>query len=212
VSLPDRPKNVVRWEPQLPRDWCEALGKVALFSSQVEEELHLVYWHYLGISSQEGQLITGDTNPKRLSEDIVKIGRLNCKNKRRLQDLELLVDEFGKLVESKNKCIHWIWSSVIEGRSAPGRPIYKTKGREEEFEIPKLNLLGDDLAWLTRRLTSHHMKDSEIRSAITRVGPSLVLLFWPAPWLHKRVAPATRPSKTRDSQKSSPRQPRSSPT
>jgi hypothetical protein len=193
VALPDQPSDVVRWEPQLPKDWREALGKIALFAAQVETSLHRAYWRYLSLSDVEGAIITADATAKRLGEDMIKIARINCKNKRRLADIELLVKECVELFEIRNQCIHWIWSSVINDKSSPARPVYRTKGKAREFDLARLNAMGDQLAWLNVRLTAHSKTDREIRSEIREINsPSLARLFLPAPWLGKSSRPTSK--------------------
>lgn len=211
MALPDQPADVIRWEPQVPKDWRAAIGKVALFAAQAEEQLHLVFWHYLGVSPEEGQVITGDRQAKRLSDDLIKIARINCQNKSRLADLELLINECDNLFPLRNRCMHWIWNNVIGDKSSTMRPLYRATGTPVEFDITKLEQLGDELAWLKTRLAMHAMGDSEIRRE--RQGessPRMQYLFWPAPWLDTPAAPATTPSPGPQRRKARSRQPRPS--
>ena len=170
MALPDQPADVIRWEPQVPTEWCAAIGKVALFAAQTEEQLHLVFWHYLGLSPAEGQVITGDRQVKRLSDDLVKIARINCRNKSRLADLVRLIKECDNLFPLRNQCMHWIWDNVVGDKSSTMRPMYRATGASVEFDIPKLEQLGDELAWLKTRLSMHAKRDQEIRRERPTLG------------------------------------------
>ena len=51
----------------------QAIGRVAVQAALFEQQLHVAYWRYAGLSIKAGQVITERINPKRVLEDIIKI-------------------------------------------------------------------------------------------------------------------------------------------
>jgi hypothetical protein len=89
VTLPDRPKDVIRWKAHLSPEWLQEFGRIAMFSAWVEETLHEIHWRYANLFVDAGVIITGDLSPNRLTEDIIKLIKLNPRQWRRLSDMQL---------------------------------------------------------------------------------------------------------------------------
>jgi hypothetical protein len=208
MSLPDRPIGIVRWNIGLSPELLQAIGKVAVVSANVEQLLHLIYWMHCGLTDKTGPIATGDENPSRLTEDIVKLTKLDALKENILADLQTLFVEYRALVKRRNQCIHWIWS--IQGQTpelekTPPykviRPIYKIGGETEaEFDVKSIEQLYDDYAWLEVRLTSHAMPEAQLRKRRSEIDSMGVMhkgdgagatpirfsdMFVPAPWLDK---------------------------
>jgi hypothetical protein len=221
VSLSDRPPYVTQWGTALQPELLQALGHLAVVTSEVEELLHKIYWKHAGLSEESGPIATDNLNPKRLSEDILKFVGLDKRKANILADLKVLLDEFTTINTKRNRCLHWIWEKVEDHREPTGmaaidlfaqpsvsyqvkRPIYRQSGiKTEPFSIQDIKTLCDEGTWLARRLHGHAIdeeslrnKRAEIDSYGTIIGPhsrSFADIFWPAPWLDKPLPPDTKP-------------------
>ena len=71
MTLPDRPKDVLKWQAHLDREWLQELGRIGMFAAWVEETLHEIYWRHAELTVEIGRIITGDLRPNRLSADIL---------------------------------------------------------------------------------------------------------------------------------------------
>jgi hypothetical protein len=187
VTLPDRPKDVLKWQAHLDPEWLQELGRIAMFAAWVEETLHEIYWRHAELTVETGRIITGDLRPNRLSADILKLMKLRPDEKARLADIKILISEYKNLAEQRNQCIHWIWSRVASGAAWTMPPIYKTKIEPTKYTLEKLRQLEDDLAWLRIRLSAHVDTKSlrDRRAALGELSDFCV----PAPWLDERLQP-----------------------
>ena len=205
MTLPDRPN--VRWGMHLQPDMLQALGALAVVSAETEELLHKIYWKYANLTEENGPIVTDKLNPKRLSEDIIKLVALDKSKTFIGADLKLLLDEFETLNTKRNHCLHWIWEAVAEdnldasGKTLPyeiKRPIYRQSGiRSENFITKDIEEFCRDFSWLRKRLESHTFSLETLRAirentrSFGRIknsdGSTLDLadLFYPAPWLDK---------------------------
>ena len=186
MTLPDRPKDVLKWQAHLDREWLQELGRIAMFAAWVEETLHEIYWRHAELTVEIGRIITGDLRPNRLSADILKLMKLRPDEKARLADIKILISEYKNLAEQRNQCIHWIWSRVAYGAAWTMPSIYKTKIEPTKYTLEKLRQLGDDLAWLRIRLSAHVDTDKSLRDRRAALG-ELADFCVPAPWLDERL-------------------------
>lgn len=201
MTLPDRPKEVLRWGSHLPSEWLQEIGRIAIFAAWVEETLHEIYWRQVNLRVDAGSVITGDLSPNRLTEDIIKLASIIQKRKRRLSDLRSLITEYKALARQRNQCIHWTWTSVSEGTAHVSRPLYKGKEEVIPYTLDDLKALGDDFAWLRLRLSVHVNTDAHIRERRATLG-DLAETFAPAPWLDKPLRPSPTPLENRATRKS----------
>ena len=73
MTLPDYPTDAPEWAPHLPVEWLYELGRIALYASGVEETLHFIHWQQAKVDGSIGPIITGNSSPNRLTEDILKL-------------------------------------------------------------------------------------------------------------------------------------------
>jgi hypothetical protein len=228
MALDDYPVHLLGWKTGFIPDFLQAIGELAVVTAEIEETLHQIYWKHAGLNQDGGPIVTDNLTPKRLSEDILKFARLDPAKTNIVADLKLLLAEFEALNTARNQCLHWIWEKVEtekppEGKppfvflnhgAAPSyqvkRPAYKAKGiASKPYSQADIQALCNRCHWLSRRLASHAVDESELRilrqDADTGVGTSitgpnrvpvspLADIFWPAPWLDKPLPPEKRPS------------------
>jgi hypothetical protein len=210
MTLPDYPKDVLKWAPQLPDEWLHELGRITLYAAAVEETLHLIYWQQAKLDGFTGPVITGDHNPRRLTEDIKKLMLLRPDQKARLDDMSVLITEHRELAHQRNQCIHWVWTNVVDGKASVAPPAYDRRQHTAEYTLDALRTLADDMAWLRTRLLMHLATDENLREIRATRGAWADVIV-PAPWLDKQAPPSPKPSRTRAIRKSRRRQPQSSP-
>jgi hypothetical protein len=227
VTLPDYPSSAkIRWDTGLPPEMLRVLGNLAVASAHVEELLHQVYWHHAKLDERTGPIVTDNLNPKRLEEDIIKIVSLDTSRSAVLADLKIIFEEFRQLNTKRNHCLHWIWEAaaiaptdigaVIGAVSDPAyqlkRPIYRQTGLQtQSFSINEIQECCDGFSWLAYRLRSHTFSDEDLRqkrreaagtgTLLGGVNLSFADLFWPAPWLDKRLPPDSTPANPPETQK-----------
>lgn len=219
MALPDRPPFLVGWRTGLPDELLKALGHLSVISAQIEDSLHRIYWKYAGLTLQSGPIVTDNLNPKRLGEDILKFLAIDGSKISILADLEILMTELEGLNQRRNQCIHWMWSIVGQERpeftdpmqaSIPPppykliQPVYKQKIRPSvDLRVEDVEELVNECSWLSQRLRSHAMEESDLRrqraevdgmGAFTAPALSLSDVLFPAPWLGKPAQPDPTPS------------------
>ena len=216
--LPDRPPHVTAWRTGLKPELLQALGTLAVVSAEIEETLHMIYWKHAGLDGKSGPIITDNLNPKRLTEDILKLVALDKSKANVHADLKVLFAEFQTLNTKRNHCLHWIWEKVEQETEGMGfaaysvgpikklspyrvkRPIYRQSGvASESFDASDVDAICQDCSWLAVRLRSHTLTDDQLReqrAAVDQIGtfssPAMTFadLFWPAPWLDRPPLPA----------------------
>jgi hypothetical protein len=89
------------------------------------------------------------------------------------------------------------------------RPAYKQKGIDvKAYTVEEVEVLCNACSWVSRRLHSHAMEESELRRLRQELDGTTTILsldanaptrtlsdtFWPAPWLDKPLPPEKKPS------------------
>jgi hypothetical protein len=121
MTLPDYPSSTVSWDTGLKPEMLQALGNLAVVSSQAEELLHQVYWHHAGLNAKSGPIVTDNLNPKRLHEDIIKLASIDASKANIVADLRIVLAArneitacigFGRLRQYRQCQLH-LTTSVI---------------------------------------------------------------------------------------------------
>jgi hypothetical protein len=225
VALGDYPVQIIGWKTGFIPNLLEAIGQLAVVTADIEQTLHQIYWKHAGLNQDTGPIVTDILNPKRLSEDILKFARLDPAKANIVADLELVLEEFESLNITRNQCLHWIWERVeVETPKIPSlgiftvppsysyrvkRPAYKQKGIDvKAYTVEEVEVLCNACSWVSRRLHSHAMEESELRRLRQELDGTTTILsldanaptrtlsdtFWPAPWLDKPLPPEKKPS------------------
>jgi hypothetical protein len=186
VTLPDRPfGTLIGWAATLPPEMLQAIGQLAVVTSEAEELLHRIYWRHAGLDEKTGPIVTDNINPKRLMEDILKLASLKSSEAKLCEDLQNIFKQFEEINTKRNHCVHWIWEVIENGPLEIGvgsigmlgvgygtpptyqvkRPIYRQSGiTEQPFSAADIQQLCTDTIWLIQRFRSHTLSEEELRS------------------------------------------------
>jgi len=191
----------------------QALGRVAVHAAIVEQQIHVAYWQYAGLTRGVGQIITGHMRPKIVFQDLFKIANETKAISGRIVDLEEISLTYGALAEQRNELLHWIWQSDAEDKEhtvyAPGYMRGKY-GVSKPYTVEQVNAIADGLKALSKRLNAHTISEADLLAYQALFGAERHAKHVPAPWLDKSSPPSPKPRKTPQTQKKRSRQPRAS--
>ncbi len=183
----------------------EAIGRVAIAATELEEKLHFVHWHYASIPGYVGRVITGDMRPKRILEDTVKMAKATVKNPRRVAALQAFSTEYTDCAQLRNSVIHWIWRRSVKKGHFLNPPLYMSKPREDKpYTVAEINGLARKLDRLATMAQAHTMTDQKLREFAPYFERQYVRITSVAPWIDRPPQPNPKRSQSRATRKSPP--------
>jgi hypothetical protein len=135
VAILGRPANVSEWEtPELDEALFRAIGRLAVVCAEFENTCYLIHWKYAKLDADIGHIVTGDMSTSRLTEAIVKLATKVDRNKRRVDDIRLIFSQYRESAETRNKCIHWLWSFTYRNiANRTPTALQRTRRKRELF-------------------------------------------------------------------------------
>ena len=142
-----------------PSDLAEALGRLMISFSSLEESLHDGIWEVVGLTTPEVRLLTTGMNFQRLVEKFELVYEERAKRQQGLQPVAKLCDLLQKLRVERNDMIHGMWQFDSDTGKVHR---YTVKGSNKRLKFNMQAVRTESITDLTRRVEAAEDKLWEI--------------------------------------------------
>ncbi len=98
------------------RELLAAIGRIALTQGQLDNALRMTVKDLAGVTQEEALDATVRQGPRELRERVRKLGRKRLGEGPTLVRLDALLQRAAKVTEQRNRLLHSVWGSDIDGR------------------------------------------------------------------------------------------------